>query len=208
MTAENGPRAGQAPAAAQVAQVGKDRVGVLAGLAVLTGRRYLCGPAVTCACAPGDNLGMHVALYAAPPGSVIVCDGGGTTGVGLCGELLATDAANQGLAGMVIGGPIRDFADIDALGFPVLAAGTAPGQAAKTRLLSCNQPVAVGGVLVRPGDQVIADPDGAVVVPAALWPQVLAGVRALAEREESVRARLAAGERLADISGLDLSSFL
>ena len=190
------------------AQAGRGRVRVMTGLTTHAGRPYLCGPALTCACAPEDNLAMHAALYQAGPGTVLVCDGAGSTRCALFGELMATDALGQGLAGLVVAGPVRDIADIDLLGFPVWCTGTAPGQAAKAAVVSVGLPVVVGGVLVAPGDQVIADRDGIAVVPAAEWPAIQAEVAALAAKEAATRERLAAGERLADINGLDLSRFL
>ena len=191
-----------------VAQVGRDRVRIMTGLATHAGGACLCGPALTCACAPEDNLAMHAALYQAQPGTVLVCDGAGTARCALFGELMATDAANQRLAGLVAQGPVRDIADIDELGFPVWCTGTAPGQAAKSAVVSVGLPVVVGGVLVASGDQVIADADGIAVVPAAEWPAIQSEVAALTAKEERTRARLAAGERLADINGLDLRRFL
>jgi 4-hydroxy-4-methyl-2-oxoglutarate aldolase len=191
-----------------VAQAGRDRVRVLTGLTTHAGGPYLCGPALTCACAPEDNLAMHAALYQAQPGAVLVCDGAGTTRCALFGELMATDAAGQRLAGLVVAGPVRDIAGIDELGFPVWCTGTAPGQAAKAAVVSVGLPVVVGGVLVASGDQVIADRDGIVVVPAAAWPPIQGEVAALTAKEQRTRERLAAGERLADINGLDLSRFL
>ena len=190
------------------AQAGRDRVRVMAGLTTRAGGDYLCGPALTCACAPEDNLAMHAALYQARPGAVLVCDGAGSTRCALFGELMATDALNQGLGGLVVAGPIRDIAGIDGLGFPVWCTGTAPGQAAKATVVSVGLPVVVGGVLVASGDQVIADRDGVVVVPAAEWPALQDEVTALAAKEGRTRERLASGERLADINGLDLSRFL
>ena len=191
-----------------VAQVGRDRVRVMTGLTTHAGGPYLCGPALTCACVPEDNLAMHAALYQATPGTVLVCDATGTARCALFGELMATDALNQGLAGLVVHGPIRDIADIDELGFPIWSTGTAPGQAAKTSVVSVGTPVVVGKVLVSPGDQIIADRDGIAVVRATDWPSIQADVAALADREAKTRSRLAAGERLADINGLDLSSYL
>ena len=191
-----------------VAQAGRDRVRVMTGLTTHAGRPYLCGPALTCACAPEDNLAMHAALYQARPGAVLVCDGAGSRRCALFGELMATDAVSQGLAGLVVAGPVRDIADIDGLGFPVWCTGTAPGQAAKATVISVGLPVVVGGALVSSGDQVIADRDGVVVVPAAEWPALQGEVAAIAAKEERTRDRLAAGERLADINGLDLSRFL
>src|SRR5215467_11167880 len=184
-----------------VAQAGGDRVRVMTGLTTHAGGPYLCGPALTCACAPEDNLAMHAALYQAQPGAVLVCDGSGSTRCAMFGELMATDAANQRLAGLVLQGPIRDIADIGDLGFPVWCTGTAPGQAAKATVVSVGLPVVVG-------DHLVAGGDGVAVVPAAEWPAIQAEVAALAAKEERTRARLAAGERLADINGLDLVRFL
>jgi 4-hydroxy-4-methyl-2-oxoglutarate aldolase len=191
-----------------VAQAGRDRVRVVTGITTRAGRPYLCGTALTCACAPEDNLAMHAALYQAQPGAVLVCDGAGSRRCALFGELMATDAVNQGLGGLVVAGPVRDMAHLDPLGFPVWCTGTAPGQAAKAKVVSVGLPVVVGGVLVASGDQVIADPDGVVVVPAAEWPAIQGEVAAIAAKEEKTRERLAAGERLADINGLDLGRFL
>jgi 4-hydroxy-4-methyl-2-oxoglutarate aldolase len=191
-----------------VAQVGRDRARVMTGLTTHAGRPYLCGPTLTCACAPEDNLAMHAALYQATSGTVLVCDGTGTTRCALFGGLMATDAANQGLGGLVLQGPIRDIADFDELQFPVWCTGTAPGQATKASAVSVGAPVIVGGVLVTTGDQIIADPDGIAVVSANHWESVQADVAALADREAKTRARLAAGERLANVNGLDLSPFL
>jgi 4-hydroxy-4-methyl-2-oxoglutarate aldolase len=191
-----------------VAQAGRDRVRVMTGLTTVAGRPGLCGPALTCACAPEDNLALHAALYQAQPGTVLVCDGSGSSRCALFGELMATDAVNQRLAGLVVAGPVRDIDGIGRLGFSVWCTGTAPGQAAKAAVVSVGLPVVVGGVLVASGDQVIADRDGVVVVPAAQWPVIRAEVAALAAREERVRARLAAGERLADISGMDLTGLV
>jgi 4-hydroxy-4-methyl-2-oxoglutarate aldolase len=191
-----------------VAQVGRERARVMTGLTTQAGPHYLCGPALTCACAPEDNLALHAALYQAQPGAVLVCDGSGTARCALFGELMATDAANQRLAGLVVQGPVRDIAGIGELGFPVWCTGTAPGQAAKAAVVSVGLPVVAGGVLVASGDQVIADRDGVVVVPAAEWPAVEAEVAALTAKEERTRERLAAGERLADINGLDLTRFV
>ena len=173
-----------------VAQVGRDRVRVMTGLTTHAGGPYLCGPALTCACTPEDNLAVHAALYQATPGTILVSDATGTARCALFGELMATDALNQGLAGLVVQGPIRDIADIDELGFPIWSTGTAPGQAAKTSVVSVGTPVVVGKVLVSPGDQIIADRDGIAVVRATDWPSIQADVAALADREAKTRSRL------------------
>ena len=107
-----------------VAQVGRDRVRVMTGLTTHAGGPYLCGPALTCACAPEDNLAMHAALFQAQPGAVLVSDGTGSTRCAMFGELMATDAANQRLAGLVLQGPIRDIADINGLDLARFLPGT------------------------------------------------------------------------------------
>ncbi len=208
MSGEQEDTGGQALPTPWVAQAGRDRVRVMTGLTTFLGRTYLCGPALTCACVPEDNLAVHAAIYRAAPGTVIVCDGGGTTRTGLVGEFMATEAANRRLAGLVIQGTVRDRDDLGRLGFPVLCTGTSPAQSAKASLVSVGQPVVVGNVLVRAGDQIVADSDGAVVVPAAAWPDVRRDAAGLAGREEEVRRRLGAGERLAHILGLDLGPYL
>src|SRR5262249_1996939 len=115
-----------------VAQARRGRAWVMPGPAPPAGRPYLCGPALTCACAPEDNLAMHAALYQAEPGAVLVCDGAGSARCALFGELMATDAMNQGLAGLVVHGPVRGIAGPDRLGFPGWGAGTPPRPAAQT----------------------------------------------------------------------------
>src|SRR5262249_592839 len=143
-----------------VAQAGRDRAWVMTGLTTHAGRPHLCGPALTCACAPEDNLAMHAALYQAGPGGVLVGDGGGGAGWAVFGELMATDAMNQGLAGLVVHGPVRDIAGLDGLGFPVWCTGTAPGQAAKAAVVSVGLPGVGGGGLVASGDQGMAGRGG------------------------------------------------
>jgi regulator of RNase E activity RraA len=119
---------------------------------------------------------------------------------------MATDAVARGLGGLVVAGTVRDLADLDRLGLPIVCAGAAPGQCTKTSLVLVGEPVAVGGVLVPPGDQVIADRDGVAVVPAGLWEEVREEALALAEREDGYLRRLKAGEHLAQILALDFSA--
>lgn len=186
-----------------VIQGGGSRVGLLVGLDRHFGPHYICGPAVTCACAPDDNLALHVALYRASPGTVLVCDGGATSRTGLFGELMATEAVSRGVAGLVVSGTVRDVADLERLGFLVVCRGTAPGQASKSQVVSVGEPVVVGGVLISPGDQIVSDRDGTVVVPERDWIEVAAAARQLALQERGVLNRLGKGERLAHIGDMD-----
>ena len=172
------------------------------GLTPLTVTAALCGPAATCACAPGDNLAVHCLLEQAPAGSVLVVDGGGRTDCGHFGELAAMDAEFRELQGLVIAGAIRDAGVVATLGFPVFHGGFAPASCVKERVLSLGEPVTIGGVEIAPGDQVVADSDAILVVAAADWPAVQAGAQAIQEAEDDIRSGLLQGQRLASL--LDL----
>ncbi len=172
------------------------------GLTPLTVTAALCGPAATCACAPGDNLGVHRLLAHAPAGSVLVVDAGDYTDCGHFGELAAIDAQNRGIQGLVIAGAVRDGGALAALGFPVFHAGFAPAGCAKERVLSANEPVTIGSVEIAPGDQVVADSDAILVVAAADWPAVEAGAQAIREAEDDLRTGLLQGTHLSEL--LDL----
>jgi 4-hydroxy-4-methyl-2-oxoglutarate aldolase len=172
-------------------------------VAPLTPSDALCAPAATCACAPRDNLAVHRLLREAPPGSVLAIDAGGRSDGGYVGELAAIDAIERGLQGLLIDGSIRDGRALAGLGFPVFHVGFEPAACGKERALSVGEPVSIGGADVAPGDQIVADRDGVLVVPRAEWPEVEAAAREIEEREEELRAELRRGKRLADL--LELS---
>ncbi len=182
-----------------------DAAHAIAGLSPLYGSAALCGPATTCACAPGDNLALHRALLAAGPGEVLVCDAGGNGDVGHFGELMALDAQGQGISGLVIDGAVRDSAAVAELGFPVFHVGLAPRASAKEHVRSVGEPVALRGVRVEPGDQIVADRDAVLVVRRDAWPAVQAGAEAQRDREIAIRAELARGRRLADLISLPVA---
>lgn len=172
------------------------------GLSSITVTAALCGPAATCACAPGDNLAVHRLLEVAPEGSVLVVDAGGRTDCGHFGELAAMDAEFRGIQGLVIAGAIRDSGMLAVLGFPVFHCGIAPAGCVKERVLSVNEPVTIGGVEIAPGDQVVADGDAILIVAAADWPAVEAGAQEIRDAEDELRIALNQGQHLADL--LDL----
>lgn len=118
-----------------------------------------------------------------------------------CGELMALDARNRGVAGIVVDGPARDLTEIEALAFPVFSRGTDPRSCRKERVASLGEPVHLHGVGVAPGDQVVADVDGVVVVPRAQWPAVRARALELRAAEDELRRRLGEGERLSELTG-------
>lgn len=125
----------------------------------------LAGPALTVKARPGDNLMLHAALDRAVPGDVIVVDGGGDLTNALIGELMIAYAAKRGVAGIVIFGAVRDLASIREGSFPIFAAGVSHRGPYKDGPGEVNVPIAIEGMVIQPGDLVLGDDDGLVVVP-------------------------------------------
>jgi 4-hydroxy-4-methyl-2-oxoglutarate aldolase len=159
----------------------------------------LCGPAYTARCYPGSIITVHKALLEAPRGAVIVVDDGGDATGALFGELMATEAKAQGLAGVVADAAVRDADGLAALEFPVFARAVMPRVGTNRRVGATQVVIACGGVVVHPGDIVVATGDGIAVVPRANLAEVVAGVHAVRQKEDAIRARMAKGERVADI---------
>jgi 4-hydroxy-4-methyl-2-oxoglutarate aldolase len=122
------------------------------------------GPAITVEIRPGDNLMIHAAMAIAQPGDVIVVDGKGDLSSALMGEIMAQQCVALGVAGVVIDGAVRDSEAIRALGFPMFAAGLNPNGPTKFVPGRLNHSVSIGGVTVNPGDLVVGDADGVVVI--------------------------------------------
>src|SRR5687768_18572176 len=183
---------------AAVLEASGGRARAVSGLAHLTLMDAICAPAATCVCAPADNLALHRLLQQAPEGSALVVDAGGRSDAGYFGELMAMDAEERGLQGLVIDGSIRDGGLVAVLGFPVFHAGFAPATCVKEQAPSVGDPVEVGGVQIEPGDQIVADSDAVLVVRAADWPAVEAAARELQAREEDLRTHILRGGRLAE----------
>ncbi|MBZ0282648.1 MAG: RraA family protein [Anaerolineae bacterium] len=133
----------------------------------------VAGPAYTVRCAPGDNLMLHAAIYRAAPGSVIVVETGGDMDYAVAGGNVCAVAQKHGIAAFVIDGVIRDLAEARANRFPVFARGVIPIPGGKEIIQPLNQPITCGGVAVSPGDVVVADEEGIVVVPASRADDVL-----------------------------------
>lgn len=127
-------------------------------------RMKLAGPAFTVEVRPGDNLMIHAAIAMAKPGDVLVIDGKGDQTAALMGTIMMTACQKLGLAGVVMDGACRDSLEIDEMDYPVFSVGTNPNGPTKNVGGRIGHPVTVGGVTVRPGDFVIADGDGVVVV--------------------------------------------
>ncbi len=153
----------------------------------------VAAPAYPVRCAPGDNLAIHVAVANAPSGAALVVDVGAVAERGYWGEVLTTAALARGLAGLVIDGGVRDVAALERLAFPVFSRTVALRGATKRERGAAGVAGVVAGVAVEPGDWVVGDADGVVVVPGGQLDGVLAAGRARAEAEDALLRRSAAG---------------
>lgn len=138
----------------------------------------IAGPAFTVEVRPGDNLMMHVALAIARPGDVIVVDGKNDQTCAICGELMATQAKAAGLAGFVVDAAVRDTGDLEAGSFPIFASGRNPCGPTKNVPGRLVIPISVAGASVAPGDLILGDADGVIVIPRGDVAGVLAKVEA------------------------------
>jgi len=163
----------------------------------------VAGSAFTVVCAPADNLAIHVAVTLAPPGSVLVVDASAEPERGYWGEVLTTGAESRGLAGLVIDGGVRDAAALAAHGFGVFCDRIALQGASKDQPGEVGGPVTLGAVTVHPGDWVVGDADGVVVIEGGHLAEVVAAARQRADREQDLFRRLQAGETTVDLLGLD-----
>ena len=142
----------------------------------------LAGPAYPVACPAGDNLMLHVAIHRAPPGSVVVCAAGDSNWA-MAGGNVCAFAQQRGIAGFVVDGCIRDIAETRSNRFPVFGRGVIPIPGVRKTAGLINVPVVCGGVTVAPGDIVVADEEGIVVLPAARASKILADAEARAARD-------------------------
>ncbi len=164
-----------------------------AGLRPMHGGGVLAGPALTVKAPPGDNLMLHKAIALAQPGDVIVMDAGGDLTNALMGEMMLMQATARGVAGVVINGAIRDAAYIRAQHVPVFAAGVTHRGPYKNGPGEINVPIAIGGMVIEPGDLVIGDDDGVLCVPFDHTEAVFKAATAKFDAEQRQIANIQAG---------------
>jgi 4-hydroxy-4-methyl-2-oxoglutarate aldolase len=168
---------------------------------VQTGAR-IAGSAVTALCWPGDNLMIHAAVEQCGPGDVLVVTTTSPCADGLFGELFATALQRRGVRGVVTTTGVRDTAELREMGFPAWSAAVSAQGTVKATAGAVNVPVTVGGQLVRPGDAVLADDDGVMVVARAGVPAAVTAARARVEKEAAARAAVGSGELGLDRYGM------
>jgi 4-hydroxy-4-methyl-2-oxoglutarate aldolase len=163
---------------------------------------HMAGPAFTLRTKPGDNTGVFLAIHEAPVGSVLVIDGGGTLRVTIWGGTSTAYAQQKGLAGCVTNAGVRDLDEILESRFPVFAPGISVRGTVKDHKGWIGIPVCVGDVTVSPGDFVVGDSDGVVVVPAARVEEVAAAAVEQRRKEQDWDSRIRNGESGKAVMGL------
>jgi 4-hydroxy-4-methyl-2-oxoglutarate aldolase len=162
----------------------------------------VAGTAVTVRAAPGDNLMVHAAIEQTRPGDIVVVAPVVDSAYGFIGELMATQMQVRGVRAYVTTGGVRDTAELRTMGFPVWTVHVSSEGTVKDTPGSVNVPVILDGVIVHPGDIIVADDDGVTVVPRERASEALEASRVRAAKEAASRARYEAGEISMDVSGL------
>lgn len=188
--------------ATQVADALEGQGVIRGGITSRTPGLKVFGPAYTLRIRSDDNLGLHKAIYAARPGEVLVASVEGAPEWGLWGELMTAAASRAGLAGLVTDGGVRDVDALADFGFPVFSAGVDIRSTSKRHGGEQNSAIEIGGVTVRPGDYVLGDDDGLIVIPAGELNDCLSRAKDIAGREAHLLREIENGASLYELLGL------
>lgn len=174
-----------------------------AAIKPISSHMKVCGPAYTVKTMPRDNVLLHRAYAYAKPGDVIIANCSGFYEAGYWGDLMSLGAKTKGVNGLVIDGCVRDADDIEAMGFPVFSRGLCILGTSNHGDGFFNEPIVIGDVLINPGDIVIGDRDGVVVVPQNRIAEAIEKSIAREAKEENVRKQLREGKTSLQIYGWD-----
>ncbi|MDF2682174.1 MAG: Dimethylmenaquinone methyltransferase [Brevibacillus sp.] len=171
------------------------------GIKPLSPFMKICGPAVTVSSPPQDNIMLHEAIIAAQSGDVLVVEVSSVYEAGYWGDIMTHAAIYKGLQGLVIDGCARDGEDIRQMGFPVFSRGLCIQGTGKKGGGTINHPVVIGDVTIQPGDLVVGDGDGVVVIAKKEIEDVLQRAQQREDEEERVRKLLSQGKTTMEIYG-------
>ena len=177
------------------------RIDLPAAIKPISQRMRVCGPAITVRSPARDNLTLHQAIYVANPGDVLVVEVSGFYEAGYWGEIMTHAALHRKIAGLVIDGCVRDSDPLEEMGFPVFARGLCIRGTVKRGKGRVNRPITIGEISIVPGDLVVGDRDGVVVIPQSEILQVLAEAEKRNQKEDRVKEDLAAGKTTLEIYG-------